>query len=500
MDLLKVEPELLVTSPKTLPQIVPSSACARCEVCCRFPEADSFLRPYFMEQEIEAAVARGIDPALFSKPAGAQINLVKHPLGEGYLCPAFDPVANRCGIYEERPLDCRLYPLALMWDEARERVLLGWDQKCPFMLETLPPAIAEHAERVTALLSTDEMIDRLTAHPRLIGRFQDDVVVIRELPRLTARLRPRLSQIVDSRLRPLTSADAPRFTQALEQAGLLVPGALAAYAFPYHAIWTSLMPYWRLESNDTLFLFAQSPDGFFMPLVPLGPRPLEQTVAEAARLLRKWNGSSPVSRIENVMAKQKVVCERAGLLCTQKGGDYLYHAEALATLSGDQYKSQRALCNRVERERNVAIEPYGDADHGGCVSLYERWARQKQAGESDPLGQLFLEDAEPAHRLALAEHGPLQLHGSVARIDGTVAAYTFGYWLTAETYCVLLEVADRSIPGLAQYLFRATCRLAVAQGAVFINAMDDAGLHGLRAAKLAYRPASVIENWVAMLT
>ncbi len=30
-----------------LPQIVPRQICFRCDVCCRFPEPDSFLRPYF---------------------------------------------------------------------------------------------------------------------------------------------------------------------------------------------------------------------------------------------------------------------------------------------------------------------------------------------------------------------------------------------------------------------------------------------------------------------
>jgi hypothetical protein len=60
----------------------------------------------------------------------------------------------------------------------------------------------------------------------------------------------------------------------------------------------------------------------------------------------------------------------------------------------------------------------------------------------------------------------------------------------------MLEVADRSVPGLAQWLFRETCRVAIKQGATYINAMDDGALPGLRKAKLAYRPTAVIENWV----
>ncbi len=77
-------------------------------------------------------------------------------------------------------------------------------------------------------------------------------------------------------------------------------------------------------------------------------------------------------------------------------------------------------------------------------------------------------------------------------------AYTFGYWLTPQTWCVLLEVADRSMPGLAQWLFRETSRSAVGGGARSINAMDDAGLPGLREAKRAYRPQAVIDSWIIM--
>jgi hypothetical protein len=42
-----------------LPQIVPSDLCLRCDVCCRFPERESFLRPYFTAQERERAIASG---------------------------------------------------------------------------------------------------------------------------------------------------------------------------------------------------------------------------------------------------------------------------------------------------------------------------------------------------------------------------------------------------------------------------------------------------------
>jgi hypothetical protein len=109
-------------------------------------------------------------------------------------------------------------------------------------------------------------------------------------------------------------------------------------------------------------------------------------------------------------------------------------------------------------------------------------------------------DAAPAHEVIWSQASALRLTGKVVKIHGRLRAYTFGYWLTSTTFCVLLEVTDRAIPGLAQYLFRETCRMAVAEGAEYINTMDDAGLPGLRASKQAYHPVMLIPNVAAFPT
>ena len=430
---------------------------------------------------------------MFPRSSGGQINLVREAGAEGYLCPAFDPATNQCRIYETRPLDCQLYPLALMWDAAHEQVLLGWDTKCPFMRDTVPPVIAEHAARVTALLEAEEVLETLVAHPRLVGPFQDDVIALKTLPSVTARLTPGRP---DSRLNRLTLADAPRFHEALRRARVLCPDALAAYAFPYHYAWASVLSYWWMEIEHTFFLFVQCPDGWFMPIIPLGSKPLDRTAAQAWAFMEEWNGSSPVSRIENVMAPQKTELERAGFRFVEKEGEYVYSAHALSALAGDRYKSQRALCNRVVREHAPRLEAYGPSDRPACTALYARWARQKQSGQLNEVGRLLLDDAAAAHEQVLVDSARLGLEGTIARVNGIVAAYTFGYWLTAHTFCVLLEVADREVPGLAQHIFRATCRSAAARGADYINAMDDAGLAGLRDAKRAYHPAKTVSNWI----
>jgi hypothetical protein len=220
-------------------------------------------------------------------------------------------------------------------------------------------------------------------------------------------------------------------------------------------------------------------------------------LSAAMDLLRRWNGDSPVSRVENVPSRLAPEFERLGYRVTPKEPDYVYRAADLAGLAGDRYKSQRALCNRFEREQSFEIDSYQVRDRPDCRALLGAWSRQKQTEGLESYGAMLLADAAPAHEVIWSQASALHVTGKVVRIHGRLCAYTFGYWLTSATFCVLLEVTDRSLSGLAQYLFRETCRAAMAEGAAYINTMDDAGLLGLRASKQAYHPAVLIPNFVA---
>jgi Fe-S-cluster containining protein len=484
----------LVIPPIVLPQLVPSRTCLQCDVCCRFPDPDSALRPYFTENEITLALAGGIEATAFPNRLGSQVLLVPAPHGEGYHCPAFDATTSTCRIYEQRPLDCRLYPLALMWNELHDQVLLGWDTKCPFMREEIPAEIQRHADQVLALLDRSDIHDQLALHPRLIGWFQEDVVVLARLPRVTDTLAGRWGS---TGLHRLTLDDIPCMTTALDRSGWRYAQSLAAYSPVYHYMWNGLLAYWWMELAGAFCLFAQSPDGWFMPLPPIGAGSIDEPLCEAMGLLRRWNSDSPVSRVENVPSRLVPEFERLGYRLTSKEPDYLYCATDLEALAGDRYRSQRALCNRFEREQPFEVSTYQVGDRQDCRALLANWSRQKQAEGLEPFGTMLLADAAPAHEVIWSQASALRLTGMVVKIHGRLCAYTFGYWLTRTTFCVLLEVTDRTVPGLAQYLFRETCRMAVAEGAEYINTMDDAGLPGLRASKQAYHPVMLIPNVAA---
>ena len=170
-----------------LNQIIPSEVCFSCDVCCRFLEADSPLAPIFTEAETEKVIAHGADPALFRPQAdekSAQIQLKPHK--NFYICPFFDPETSHCTIYPIRPLDCQLYPFALMFSEDGSEVVLGVDTLCPFgetHLET--EAFQQQIRHVIDYVESEAVTAQIAANWSLIGDYQDTVKIVHTLAQLT---------------------------------------------------------------------------------------------------------------------------------------------------------------------------------------------------------------------------------------------------------------------------------------------------------------------------
>jgi hypothetical protein len=129
-----------------------------------------------------------------------------------------------------------------------------------------------------------------------------------------------------------------------------------------------------------------------------------------------------------------------------------------------------------------------------CLDLFQRWQQGIAMEDPASLARAMAGDAALAHRVALHHAGELGLLGLVVEVEGRLAAYTLGYPLSDSVFCILFEIADRDVRGLAQYIFREFCRsLARFE---FINAMDDSELEGLRRAKQSYHPERIVPSYI----
>ncbi len=170
-----------------LDQIVPSELCFKCDVCCRFPEKDSFLAPYFTHDEILSASGSGKKSNSvykFDNQGGCKITLA--PFEEGFICPEFIPDSGHCEIYDVRPLDCIIYPFAIMWSAEGKKIVLGLDMKCPYVSEFInSDFMREAVVKIKDSIDSSPVLDIIYGNPHLIGPYQDDVTIVAMLTNLT---------------------------------------------------------------------------------------------------------------------------------------------------------------------------------------------------------------------------------------------------------------------------------------------------------------------------
>jgi len=167
-----------------LPQLIPSETCLDCPVCCRFPEKQAPLSPFFFPSErsvVEASPTKG-KGSFREKGDGAPSKAQLVACGHGFACSFFNPEDHTCFVYEARPLDCSMYPAAVMWSKDRQKVLLGADTKCPALSRpSVAAKLGQYLDSIQRYLESETLSSLLRKYPQFIGEFQEEVVKVREL-------------------------------------------------------------------------------------------------------------------------------------------------------------------------------------------------------------------------------------------------------------------------------------------------------------------------------
>jgi Fe-S-cluster containining protein len=484
-----------------IPQIIPEGRCLTCDVCCRFPEADSPMRPYFTEAEIDTAIARGVPAEQFPDRTGGRVTLVPHSADEGFICPAFDVATNRCAIYNDRPLDCRIYPFVVMRPPEGRQPLLGWDRLCPYLREEADPLLPlQIAPIVAELLGPIDAPSSLLKDPSFAVPFQESAWMVEPLPLQVAETPtepppsspPLLSNI---RLSPV-GYDRVEFERMRQFLLDTVEVPLSVGHPAALLMWQPLIRFFWTELEGGTALLACQADAYFAP-VPPRPRDGHDLAAVSRQLLAVLNqlNSNPVlSRIERIGETQHQTLRGSGLVCRPEGEEYLYNRRALAELRGDRYKSQRWNCNQAARRFRPSYEIYRPDDLVDCLRLYAIWRRLKERRRpDDDYAAALMADSFYAHWQALAHADDWGLAARVVRIDGRIRAYTVGAHLDKRTTITLHEIADPACPGLGPWLFREWCREW--EQYELVNVMDDSDLRSLRREKSHYRPVQKIAGF-----
>ena len=296
-------------------------------------------------------------------------------------------------------------------------------------------------------------------------------------------------------LQLLTLNDKPIFDEYARQTGT----RLSHYAFAPLYVWKAHFQfYWALLSEH-LCIFAKQGEDYFMPILPMPCAPENRSsrhvIRTAYQFMLASNRNPHIARIENVPQALRTFFEKDGFRATLKETEYLYETAALSELRGNRYKPQRHSYNVfVTKYPSAKLCPYTPTDQDACLALYDRWCEMRSEKSDDPIYNAMLIDSRSAHRIGVSHADALGIVGRVVHIDGEIRGYTFGYPLSKETFCVLFEITDLSIQGLAQFIYREFCK-ELAGTYRWINAMDDSGFENLKRVKCSYYPSQLIPSY-----
>jgi len=275
----------------------------------------------------------------------------------------------------------------------------------------------------------------------------------------------------------------------------LIPQELAAFSFTNIFIWRTLYTIEWTVIEQSLCVFFRDAVGCFMYLPPLAAgKPRPGAIQQAFAIMDKINKNRDISRIENITQEDLVHYRSLGYICHEKYPDYLCLRSDLACLRGNKFKSQRAAYNYFIKHNNYDARRFGLADRRDCLSLFNLWVKERKAQCNDDLYCGMLEDNRKVIKAALVNYKQLGLEGIVVRVNKEIKAFSFGYRLNYNTFCILYEITDLAIKGLAQFIFRQFSQEL--KDYKYINIMDDSGLENLRKTKLAYKPVRLMPAYI----
>ena len=493
-------------------QFIPSDFCLGCLGCCRFAK----------------------NPSLWAPSEGA---LIKDK--SGYVCAELNQEDNRCKIYAKRPLDCQLYPFLLV--RKGDTLQLGLHKSCCFIQDKslTKSGIQSYGDYLKRKLTTPQCISALRKNYKIAADYQEEVAIVGDLqnvyikafalkfnpdfalgfeenglnlcpnkaceqknrrriqcntPRTLLRAKRSMGKDLEtfyqnpnanSGFNSLTLKNKPLVERYLKKSNC----SISTYHFANIFVWKDLFRIFWLKIGMSLCIFYQDALGMFMALPPLG-EVNESIITRCFAAMNSYNKNSEISRIENIPEDDLEKYKEARLTAKLKDTEYVCLREDLAALKGDNFKSKRAGYNHFVKHYHPEVLEYNKNMYKECLGLYQLWADTRKCEARGVLYQQMLEDSRISFQAALRYYHALSLSGYVVKVKGKIKACSLGYPLNKEVFCILFEVCDLRLKGIAQCIFREFARRL--SGYAYINIMGASELENLKQAKLSYKPLKTI--------
>ncbi|MCX5707206.1 MAG: phosphatidylglycerol lysyltransferase domain-containing protein [Candidatus Omnitrophica bacterium] len=269
---------------------------------------------------------------------------------------------------------------------------------------------------------------------------------------------------------------------------------LSVYSFANIYIWRKLFSINWSIIEDNLCIFFQNKIAAFLYLAPLGKDNNPEVIKEVFKILTSLNKNPEFAHIENVERKDINFYQGLGYKCSHKSHDYLCKRNDLAALCGDKFKSKRASYNYFTKHYDFEYRSFSPKLKKSCLKLYSYWMKMRASQNQDHIYQGLMQDSRLSLKEALDNYQALDLRGGAVKVGKEIKGFTLGFAINPDSFCILYEITDLAVKGLAQFIFRKFS--SDLEGYKYINIMDDSGLENLKKVKLSYHPVRLIPAYI----
>lgn len=200
--------------------------------------------------------------------------------------------------------------------------------------------------------------------------------------------------------------------------------------------------------------------------------------------------------------------------------DYIYFAEGLASLAGNQYKKKRNYVSRFNRTySDYEIRPLTPSNFDDALAVEKSWLKIEKLDDlanPDCECTCECEEAAWAERSedeksrhaeycaiveALENFDVLGMKGAVLYVGGVPAGMTMASEIAPGAWDIHFEkvIDEYAVNGGYAIINKLFAELLVAAGAKFINREEDINIEGLRKAKLSYYPQTILDKCHVMV-
>ncbi len=450
-----------------IPQSLTSEQCLHCRACCLFHQPEGDWSPRLTPEDVSGLMK--VSPDVRWRHGADRIML--YPCGEGSVCSFLKIEDHHCSVYGSRPFECALYPFLISSEKSGFKIYAHLS--CPGIDQLRSAGRWDDAlAKIRAFFTQPEV--QTFAHQHALN-FPDYSLSKDEVEEVFAFDPGAMLWVQRSRIE-----------LALEMS----PRIVSSLAFVNMFAWQDFFTFKVEEVDGTLCIFASQPVGTFLYWPPLAKEVSSSVIDACFDRMKVLNRGGSLSRIENVAEEELKAFDETKYQARLRGHEYVYRREDVASLRGNDYKSRRGEVNAFERAHAGAqvFRPYTGNDFNACAILFDRWLDGRFQKHDNDIYQHMLFENRMVHRLVLAHAGRLDLIGRVVEVNGQIVAYTFGYPVNTATFCVLFEVADLSVKGLASFVFHRFCQDPALESFTWVNAMDDFEAEHLARTKMSWRP------------